>query len=61
MLFLQGTKDALATWELIESVCASLKLATLKKIEGADHAFKAGKKDILQLLADSTSDWINRI
>jgi predicted alpha/beta-hydrolase family hydrolase len=58
MLFLQGTKDELATWELIESVCSSLKPATLVKIEGANHAFKAGKQDILKLLADDTTSWI---
>ena len=58
MLFLQGTKDELATWKLIESVCSSLKLATLVKIEGANHAFKAGKQDIIKLLATITNDWI---
>ena len=60
MLFLQGTKDELATWDLIESVCSSLKLAELIKIEGANHAFKAGKQDILQLLATTTKDWIGK-
>jgi len=60
MLFLQGTKDELATWSLIESVCSSLKLATLVKIEGANHAFKAGKQNILQLLADTTNEWIEK-
>jgi uncharacterized protein len=60
MLFLQGTKDELATWKLIESVCSSLKLGTLVKIEGADHGFKAGKQNILQLLADTTKDWIEK-
>lgn len=60
MLFLQGSKDELATWTLIESVCSSLKQATLIKIEGANHAFKAGKKNILQLLADTTNDWIEK-
>ena len=60
MLFLQGTKDELAKWDLIEPLCASLKLATLVKIEGANHAFKAGKQNILQLLADTTSDWVEK-
>ena len=59
-LFLQGTKDELATWELVESVCSSLKLATLVKIEGANHSFKAGKQNILQLLTDTTNDWIEK-
>ena len=58
MLFLQGTKDELATWELIESVCASLPKAKLVKIEGANHAFKAGKLNVIQILVDATRDWI---
>ena len=61
MLFLQGTKDELATWNLIESVCASLPLAELAKIEGADHAFKAGKQNIIQILADKTKEWTEKI
>lgn len=61
MLFLQGTKDELATWNLIEPLCASLPLATLVKIEGANHAFKAGKQNILQLLADTSKTWIEKM
>ena len=60
MLFLQGTRDELATWNLIEPVCASLPLATLIKIEGADHSFKAGKTDTISLLAAATQDWIKK-
>lgn len=60
MLFLQGSKDTLATWELIEAVCASLKKATLVKLEGADHSFKAGKKDIMSLLVDETNKWVEK-
>jgi len=60
MLFLQGTKDELATWDLIEPVCNSLKRATLVKIEGADHSFKAGKKDIISVLVTATDDWIKK-
>ena len=61
MLFLQGTRDELATWNLIESVCSSLPLARLIKIEGANHAFKAGKQNIIQLLTDTTKDWIEKM
>jgi predicted alpha/beta-hydrolase family hydrolase len=61
MLFLQGTRDELATWDLIEPVCASLPLAELVKIEGADHAFKAGKQNTIQILTDKTKDWIEKI
>ncbi|MDP4149996.1 MAG: alpha/beta hydrolase [Bacteroidota bacterium] len=58
MLFLQGTKDDLAAWDLIESVCSSLPRASLVRIEGANHMFKAGKQDLLPLLARATLDWI---
>jgi len=51
----------LATWDLIESVCSSLPLAKLVKIEGADHSFKAGKQNVIQLLADITKDWTEKI
>jgi len=60
MLFLQGSKDTLATWELIDMVCASLKKATLVKLEGADHSFKAGKKDIMSLLVNETEKWVEK-
>jgi predicted alpha/beta-hydrolase family hydrolase len=60
MLFLQGTKDDLAGWDLIESVCASLPKATLVKIEGANHMFKAGKKDVLSLLVEATRAWLEK-
>src|ERR1700686_2415776 len=46
MLFLQGTKDTLADWALIKTVCDSLRKATLVKLEGADHSFKAVKNDV---------------
>lgn len=61
MLFLQGSKDTLATWELIETVCGSLKKATLVKLEGADHSFKAGKKDVMSLLVSETEQWVKKI
>jgi uncharacterized protein len=61
MLFLQGSKDALATWDLIEAVCKPLRSATLKKLEGADHSFKAGKNDIMSLLVDATKQWTQKI
>ena len=60
MLFLQGTKDTLATWDLITKVCAALPTATLVKIEGADHSFKAGKRDVMAELVKATGEWIDR-
>jgi len=61
MLFLQGTRDELARWDLIESVSSALPLATLVKIEGADHSFKAGKQNVIQLLSELTKDWIEKM
>ncbi|ACU59960.1 alpha/beta hydrolase family protein [Chitinophaga pinensis] len=61
MLFLQGTKDTLATMELITTVCKSLKKATLVKLEGADHSFKAGRnKDTIPLLTAETKGWVEK-
>ena len=60
MLFLQGTKDELAKWDLIEPVCESLPNATLFRIEGADHSFKAGKLNVMEILVSETSDWIKK-
>jgi uncharacterized protein len=60
MLFLQGTRDELASFELIEKLCTSLRRATLIKIEGANHSFKAGKQDIIPILADAAKIWIEK-
>lgn len=57
MLFLQGTRDALADLTLMESVCSELRLATLHKFEGADHSFKAGKQDLIPALANAVKAW----
>jgi predicted alpha/beta-hydrolase family hydrolase len=59
MLFLQGTRDELASWDLIQSVCATLPKAKLLKIEGANHAFKAGKTDVMSLLVQATREWVD--
>jgi predicted alpha/beta-hydrolase family hydrolase len=61
MLFLQGTRDTLAQWDLITEVCASLKKAKLVKLEGADHSFKAGKQDTMSWLVQATSEWVEKI
>ncbi len=61
MLFLSGSKDEFATWKLIEKVCASLPLAKLVTIEGANHGFKAGKVDTIEMLSSITKDWISGV
>jgi uncharacterized protein len=61
MLFLQGSKDALATSDLMEAVCKPLRTAILVKLEGADHSFKAGKNNIMSLMVDATKQWTQKI
>ena len=61
MLFLQGSKDALASWDLIETVCASLRKATLVRVEGSDHSFKAGKTNTTEILNQATNEWVEKL
>jgi uncharacterized protein len=61
MLFLQGTRDALAEWSLIEPLCQKLSTSTLVKLEGADHSFKAAKQNLLPVLAAEINLWIDRL
>jgi uncharacterized protein len=61
MLFLQGTRDTLAQWDLITDVCTSLKKAKLVKLEGADHSFKAGKQDTMSWIVEATSEWVEKL
>jgi len=64
MLFLQGTRDALADLKLLRPICAKLSSrATLHSIEGADHSFhvlkSSGKTDeqVLRELAETAASW----
>jgi uncharacterized protein len=61
MLFLQGTRDSLAQWDLIESLTSSLPSATLVKFQGADHSFKAGKANLLPDLAQAVAEWVTKV
>jgi predicted alpha/beta-hydrolase family hydrolase len=61
MLFLQGTRDALAEWSLITKVTSSLANAKLVSFEGADHSFKAKKIELIPELADATQSFIESI
>jgi predicted alpha/beta-hydrolase family hydrolase len=65
MLFLQGTRDALADLDLIRETTASLgKRATLHVVDGADHAFhvlvRSGRNDaqVREELLDTMSAWM---
>lgn len=61
MLFLQGTRDALAEWSLINKVTSSLRTAKLVSFEGADHSFKAKKIELIPELAEATHSFIQSL
>ena len=65
MLFLQGTRDALAELDLLKPVVTRLgQSATLKLFDEADHSFhvpaKTGRKDsdVLDEMLDVAADWM---
>lgn len=67
MLFLQGTRDALADLKLLRPICAKLApRATLHIIESADHSFhvlKSSKRtdgEVLRELAEITASWADQ-
>jgi predicted alpha/beta-hydrolase family hydrolase len=65
MLFLQGTRDALAELPLLAPICEKLPGATLHVVEGGDHSFHVLKRsghsddEVLDELARTTSAWIS--
>ncbi len=67
MLFLQGSRDALARLELLEPVLQPLPDATLHVIDQANHGFHVPKRtgrtddDVLDELADVAVDWTRTI
>jgi uncharacterized protein len=45
MLFVQGTRDSFARWDLLEALLARLdRTATLHRVEEADHSFRVPKR-----------------
>ena len=65
MLFLQGTRDAFARWDLIEGVTSRLGAkATLHRVEDADHSFavpkRTGRKpaDVEAELHRTMAEWL---
>jgi len=68
MLFLQGTRDALADLKLLRPMCTKLgSRATLHVIETADHSFhvlkKSGRTDavVLRDLAEAVVSWADSV
>jgi predicted alpha/beta-hydrolase family hydrolase len=68
MLFLQGTRDNLASLDQLEPVCKQLgKRATLTLFPDADHSFhvpaRTGRKDaqVLDDVLDALAAWLDSI
>ena len=68
MLFLQGSRDALADLKLLKPLCARLgKKVELFVIEGGDHSFhllkSSGRSDeqALNEAAQEVASWISRV
>jgi len=68
MLFVSGTRDELATLDLLESVVKNLgKKASLHKIDTANHSYKILKKsrrsdeDVFAEMARVTAEWASQL
>lgn len=68
MLFVQGTRDALADFSLMQNMVAELGAkASLLKVDQADHSFhvpaKSGRNDIdvLNEVLDSVAEWCSEL
>ena len=68
MLFLQGTRDALAALDQLKPLCKALgKRAVLKLFEDADHSFhvpaRTGRKDaqVRSEMLDAVAEWIDAV
>lgn len=69
MLFLQGTRDSLASMELIEPLVKKLgrKKAELFIIDDADHSFHVPKgnklkdSEVLKLLCEKIKEWMGKV
>ena len=65
MLFLQGTRDALAEIALMRDVTGRLPKATLHVVEGGDHSFavlrRAGRTEaeVMTELLDTITQWLS--
>lgn len=67
MLFLQGTRDALADLDLLRPILADLgDLATLHVVEGGDHSFRVLKRsgrtedEVMAEIGDAVAGWVRR-
>ena len=66
MLFLQGTRDALADLSLVRGVAERLPGTTLHVVQGGDHSFAVLKRsgrtaaEVMAELADTIAAWLSR-
>jgi len=66
MLFLQGSRDALADLKLLKPLCQKLERAKLLVVSGGDHSFhmlKSSKKsdeEVLDEIVNQAAQWIVR-
>jgi predicted alpha/beta-hydrolase family hydrolase len=65
MLFVQGTRDTFARWDLLESLMARLgPTATLHRVEEADHSFRVPKRtgrtaaDVEREIVEASLGWL---
>ena len=68
MLFLSGTRDALATLELLQDVCRKLgKQTTLHLLDTAEHGFRTLKRsrkseeDVFVEMARVVRGWASKL
>jgi len=68
MLFLQGTRDALAEIGLMRELCRAIgPHAVLHEVEGADHSFEVRKssgrtnEEVRRALAQTIAEWLRRL
>lgn len=67
MLFLSGTRDALASRDLLESVVGGLPNATLDWLDTADHGYKVLKRarartdTVFEEIAEATDQFVTRV
>ena len=67
MLFIQGTRDAFARWDLMEAVAGRLPLATLHRVEDGDHSFRVLKRtgrtapEVEADIVTAITAWLDRL
>lgn len=67
MLFLQGSRDALADLKLLRPLCKKLNGAELFVVEGGDHSFhmlksaRRSDEEVLAEVVEKAADWIRHL